>query len=295
MSENEHDSPFDYLGRPYTRRQVLKGALVAGAGVSLASLLAACGGGGGTTTAPSASGSAGFTTATPKKGGTLVYARRAATETLDPLQNRNGNGDIFAAEIVYNALVRPDPKGSTALVPGLADRWELSSDRKTYTFHIRDNAKFSNGDPVTGDDVKFSLDRFGDPKLNAIYGVLAVGYDGTEVVDTSTVKVHLTQPVSAFLYNISILPAFILPKKLVEQQGEKFFKKPVGTGPFVVKEWLRARTSPSPRIPTTGRKASRISTRSVSTSRPTTTRACSRSRAGKPRRRTAFRSRRSAV
>ena len=86
---------------------------------------------GGTTTAPSASSSAGFTTATPKKGGTLVYARRAATETLDPLQNRNGNGDIFAAEIVYNALVRPDPKGSTGLVPGLADRWELSSDRKT--------------------------------------------------------------------------------------------------------------------------------------------------------------------
>ena len=43
---------------------------------------------------------------------------------------------------------------------------------------------------------------------------------------------------SAFLYNISILPAFIVPKKLVQQQGEKFFNKPVGTGPFVVKEWL---------------------------------------------------------
>jgi peptide/nickel transport system substrate-binding protein len=242
MSQEEKDLPglSDVMNKRFSRREMLVNtALVAGAGTTLGALLAACGGGGGGgTTAPSPSGSAGFTTTTPKKGGTLVYARRAATETLDPLQNRNGNGDIFAAEIIYNALVRPDPKGSTALVPGLSDTWELSADRKTYTFHIRDNARFSNGDAVTADDVKFSLDRFGDPKLNAIYGVLAVGYEGTDVVDQSTVVVHLSKPVSAFLYNISILPAFILPKKLVEAQGEKFFEQPVGTGPFVVKEWL---------------------------------------------------------
>ena len=183
--------------------------------------------------------SAGFTTETPKRGGTFVYARRASTETLDPLQNRNGNGDIFAAELVYTAIVRPDPKGSTALVPGLADTWELSEDRLDYTFHLRDNARFSNGDAVTGEDVKFSLDRFGDEKLNAIYGVLAVGYESTEIVDDANFIVHLSKPVSAFLYNISILPAFIMPKKLLEAQGDKkFFAQPVGTGPFMVSEWL---------------------------------------------------------
>ncbi|MFA4965254.1 MAG: ABC transporter substrate-binding protein [Thermoleophilia bacterium] len=241
MTQEEKDLGVvsEALNRRYSRREILlKSAVVVGAGTTLGSLLVACGGDGGTTSTPSASSSAGFTTETPKQGGTLVYARRAATETLDPLQNRNGNGDIFAAEIVYTALVRPDPMGSTALVPGLADRWELSADRLDYTFHIRDNARFSNGDAVTSDDVKFSLDRFGDPKLNAIYGVLAVGYKGTDVVDKSTVIVHLSQPVSAFLYNISILPAFILPKKLVEEQGKKFFEKPVGTGPFMVSEWL---------------------------------------------------------
>lgn len=239
MSESEQDLDFlfDFTGRRYSRREVLvRGALMAGAGVSLGSLLAACGKSG--TTNPTASSSGGFGSATPQTGGTLVYARRAATETLDPLQNRNGNGDIFADEIVFNSLVRPDPKGSSNLVPGLADRWTVSPNGHDYTFHIRDNARFSNGDPVTADDVKFSLDRFGNKKLNAIYGVLAVGYKSTEVVDQSTVTVHLSQPVSAFLYNISILPAFIVPKKLVQQQGEKFFSKPVGSGPFMVKEWL---------------------------------------------------------
>lgn len=241
--QEEEPNRSEVLGGKYTRRQVLKGALVVGAGLGLNPLLQACGGSGTSTTpgttAATPSGSPGFTSATPKKGGTLIYARRAATETLDPLQNRNGNGDIFAAEIVFNALVRPDPKGTSALVPGLSDRWTLSADRLDYTFHIRDNAKFSNGDPVTGDDVKFSLDRFGNTKLNAIYGVLAVGYKGTTVVDASTVTVRLSKPVSAFLYNISILPAFIVPKKLVQAQGEKFFNKPVGSGPFVVTEWLQ--------------------------------------------------------
>lgn len=239
MSEphQDRDSLFDFNGRKYSRREVLAAGAMAGAGVSLASLLAACGGS--ATTAPTASSSSGFSSATPKTGGTLVYARRATTETLDPLQNRNGNGDIFADEIIFSALVRPDPKGSSDLVPGLSDSWTVSPNGHDYTFHIRDNAKFSNGDPVTADDVKFSLDRFGDKKLNAIYGVLAVGYKSTEVVDQSTVTVHLSQPVSAFLYNISILPAFIVPKTLVEQQGDKaFFRKPVGSGPFMVKEWL---------------------------------------------------------
>ena len=55
------------------------------------------------------------------------------------------------------------------------------------------------------------------------------GYKVTEVVDPSTVVVHLSHPVSSFLYNISIFPAFIVPKKLVQQQGNKFFNMPIGS------------------------------------------------------------------
>jgi peptide/nickel transport system substrate-binding protein len=177
---------------------------------------------------------------TPVKGGSLVYERQAETQSLDPITLRNGNGDIFATELIYNGLVRSDPTGKTDdLVGGVADKWETSKDGKTYTFHIRDGIKFSNGDPVTAADVKFSLDRFGDPKVNQVMSVVAGGYGSTKVVDDQTVQVKLTQPVASFLYNISIFPAFIVPKKLVEKEGAAFFKHPVGTGPYMVKDFVR--------------------------------------------------------
>jgi peptide/nickel transport system substrate-binding protein len=177
---------------------------------------------------------------TPVKGGDLVYERQAETQSLDPITLRNGNGDIFATELIYTPLVRSDPTGKTDdLVPGVADKWEASKDGKTYTFHIRDGIKFSNGDPVTAADVKFTLDRFGDPKVNQVMSVVAGGYDTTKVVDDQTVEVKLKEPVASFLYNISIFPAFIVPKKLVEKEGAAFFKHPVGTGPYMVKEFVR--------------------------------------------------------
>ena len=68
---------------------------------------------------------------------------------------------------------------------------------------------------------------------------MAVGYKSRSIVDKENVKVELQFPVAAFLYNISIWPAFIVPKKLIEKQGEAFWKNPVGTGPFKVKEFKR--------------------------------------------------------
>jgi peptide/nickel transport system substrate-binding protein len=208
--------------------------------------LSACGGSGSSnvSTAKLADASGGAASAdcqgTPVKGGTLVYERQAETQSLDPINLRNGNGDIFATELMYNGLVRSDPTGKTDnLVGGVADKWEKSTDGKTYTFHIRPGIKFSNGDPVTAADVKFTLDRFGDPKINQVMSVVAGGYGTSKVVDASTVQVKLKQPVASFLYNISIFPAFIVPKDLVEKEGAAFFKHPVGTGPYMVKEFVR--------------------------------------------------------
>ncbi|WP_426517564.1 ABC transporter substrate-binding protein [Diaminobutyricibacter sp. McL0618] len=170
----------------------------------------------------------------PVKGGSLTYARQLATVSLDPITARNGNGDIFADGLIYQGLVQYDPNGSSKIVPALAQSWTVSPDGLTYTFKLRANAKFSNGDPVTAEDVKFSLDRFGDPKINQVMGLLANGYGSSKIIDPSTFAITLTTPVPSFLDNIAIFPAFVVPKKLVEAQGDVFWAHPIGSGPFKV-------------------------------------------------------------
>lgn len=219
-------------------------ALSAGALSAAALLLAACGGSSSTPSKVTLTqtGDAAVATqcqGTPVAGGSLVYDRQAETQSVNPLTANNGNGDIFADNLIYAGLVRSDPTGGTDIKPALADKWTVSDGGRTYTFHIRDGAKFSNGDPVTAADVKFSLDRFGDPKVNTLMSSVSVGYGSTSVVDDSTVRVKLTRPIAAFLYNISIFPAAIVPKKLVESEGNAFWKHPIGAGPFTVKEFVR--------------------------------------------------------
>lgn len=210
--------------------------------------LAACGGGsdsstGDTAIPKEALGNAATTigecSADPKSGGTLVYSRRAQAQDLNPLVASGGNGDIFVINQIFDQLVTSNPDGGFELSPAIAESWDISDDGKTYTFHIREGIKFSNGQPVTAEDVKFSLDRFADPKLNLILAVAAVGYEKSVVVDPQTVRVELSEPVAAFLYNISIYPASIVPKDLVLEQGDAFWDNPVGTGPFMVKKFTR--------------------------------------------------------
>jgi peptide/nickel transport system substrate-binding protein len=212
-------------------------------GVALVLLLAACGGSGASNASLAGSGGVSKSAAcrrTPVHGGNLVYERQAATLTLDPLNPKNGNGDIFAYNQIYSGLVRSDPTGQTNnIVPSLAERWTISSDGKTYTFYLRPGLKFSNGQPLTAEDVAWTLNRFGNPKINSIMAAVAGGFGHASVVNNTTVKVTLTRPVAAFLYDISIWPAFILPKNLVEKEGAAFYNHPVGTGPFMVQNFVR--------------------------------------------------------
>jgi peptide/nickel transport system substrate-binding protein len=213
--------------------------------VSIAVVVSGCGGGGGGGSTASLSGLYGPSksdacSGSPVRGGNLVYERQAATQTTDPLNPRNGNGDIFAYNLIYSGLVRSDPTGQTnKIVPSLSDRWTVSPDGKTYTFHLRPGIKFSNGQPVTSEDVAWTLNRFGNPKINGIMSAVAIGFGNATAVDPSTVRVQLTKPIASFLYNISIWPAFILPKNLVEKEGNAFYKHPVGTGPFMMKEFAK--------------------------------------------------------
>jgi peptide/nickel transport system substrate-binding protein len=176
---------------------------------------------------------------TPRRGGTLVYARSEGPVTLDPYFPTNGNADIFTDYLIYQPLVMPTPKGKGKVVPGVASSWTISNGGKTYTFHIRPGIKFSNGQPVTATDVKFSLDEFNTTKADTTV-VLAkgFGFKTATVVNPSTVQMNLTVPSPGILENISIFDAYIVPQNLFKAEGTKFWTNPVGTGPFKLTNWV---------------------------------------------------------
>jgi peptide/nickel transport system substrate-binding protein len=195
--------------------------------------LAACGGGDDSSTA---SGTPASGTGDITQGGTLTFARSLDAEAgLNPI-NAPNNGSIFTIQQIFDQLV--EVQGSE-IVPGLAKSWEHSDDGLEWTFHLRD-AEFSNGDPVTGDDVKFSIERFADPKINTNYATLGAAIESVDVIDDHTVKINLNDIDGAFLDNIAMFAAAIVPQKVVEDVGDKAFaENPIGSGPFMVTEFKR--------------------------------------------------------
>jgi peptide/nickel transport system substrate-binding protein len=218
--------------------------LIGTMGALLALLVSACGGssGGGGTISVAKEGE-GTKTANaaceeePVAGGSLVYSRQLEVLTLNPREIKNGNGDIFADEMLYNGIVRNDPNGTDKVVPGLAESWHVSKDGLTYTFHLRKGLKYSDGSPLTAEDVAWNLEQFADPEVNISLAGVAEGMESARATNADTVVVKLEHPVAAFLYNLAIFPAFIVDKEKLEQEGPAFWKHPVGTGPFKLKEF----------------------------------------------------------
>jgi peptide/nickel transport system substrate-binding protein len=175
--------------------------------------------------------------ADPVQGGTLTMARDAEPLTLNPI-GASDNGSIFMIVQVFDTLV--ETQDSPVPQPALAESWTVSDDSKTWTFKLREGVKFSNGDPLTCEDVEFSIDRFADPKINTSYGGFGAAIEGTECAAASTFVVHLKNPQGAFLDYLSTFIPSIVPKAVYEKMGDAAFsEKPIGSGPFMVKEWVR--------------------------------------------------------
>lgn len=170
----------------------------------------------------------------PKRGGTLVFARPEEPATLDPFIP-NDNGSIYAIEQVCDSLVEPDATGD-GLRPGIAESWDISPDKLTYTFKLRDT-KFGNGDPVTAADVLFSLKKASAE--SAPLGFLYEPIKSVEAVDDKTVKITLKRPYTPVLSALSAYGAAVVSKKAYEANAEAFGQKPVCSGAFVVEEYAR--------------------------------------------------------
>lgn len=169
-----------------------------------------------------------------QRGGTLNFARESEPLTLDPV-GPSDNGSIWAIEQICEALVEPDETGE-GLEPAVAESWEVSDDRLEYTFRIRDDARFSNGDQVTVEDVVFSLRRASNPDSPYAF---AMPWPTIEAVDDSHVRITLDEPYQPMLSSASLFTASIIHQETFESDPDGFGQQPMCSGPFAVESYER--------------------------------------------------------
>lgn len=163
--------------------------------------------------------------------------------SIDPALTKTGDDETIVLQ-VFNSLVNTK-RGTmdielAALQPELAERWEVSPDKKVWTFYLKPGVKWHQGyGEVSADDVKFSYERQLDPKLGGVHGASFKDIDTIEVVDPLTVRFVLKAP-NAFFHASALTPGFgryIVPRKAVEKLGAEFGRAPIGSGPFEFAEY----------------------------------------------------------
>jgi peptide/nickel transport system substrate-binding protein len=204
------------------RPRILSAGLVA-----LALAAAGCGGSSGTTSSSGGSGASGGTTATLN---TLIIANAVKVDTLDPAQN-SVNESIWMDQNLYSRLLQPNATG-TGLLPDLATSWDISKNGLTYTFHLRPDAQFSDGTPVTAQDAAYSIIR--SKNTSGGWGFLLTAVKKVTATDAHTLKITLTQPHAPLLADLAMYAYSIVPEKLVKAQGKAFWQHPVSSGPFMI-------------------------------------------------------------
>ena len=188
----------------------------------------------------------------PKNKDTLVVGLSSDTPTLDP----DLSADSVSARVIndlFEGLVSSDQSDNP--VPGVAKSWDISKDGKVYTFHLRDNAKWSNGEPVTAEDFVYGLRRELDPATgagnNTMYTVIKNGAKiangkakpdtlGVKAINPHTLQITLESPVPYFLdilTNGGAFPVYISAVK----NNPKGWAKPgtiVSNGAYELKSWV---------------------------------------------------------
>jgi peptide/nickel transport system substrate-binding protein len=167
--------------------------------------------------------------ATPKRGGHLTIARIEDSQSFDKTSVFQ-NESLWLIQQINESLYTATPDGK-GLKPWLATSYTVSKNRKTYTFTLRRGVRFSNGQPMTAADVKFSIDDARAPKRG--WGYLDAAIKNVQAPDDSTVVINLKYPWTPFLADVALFSNGIIPKNFAGQKRAEFYKHPIGTGPFM--------------------------------------------------------------
>lgn len=198
--------------------------------VLLASVLAGCG--------PQANTSTKTAAAAPQVGGTLRVALDGDPQCVDPQQAGNNTALNVGRQLV-DSLTDQHPE-SGAIVPWLAERWEISDDSRQFTFHLRDGATFSDGSPVNAEAVKANLEGIVTLGARAILGsTYLAGLEQIDTPDAHTVVVRFKQSNAQFLQATSTMSLGLLaPRTLALAPADRCQGQLIGSGPFTLKAFV---------------------------------------------------------
>lgn len=167
--------------------------------------------------------------------------------------------DYTIAQNVFDRLVEmePDESGEVRVLPSLAESWEISPDRRSYTFHLREGVRFSNGASLTATDVRYTLERLltHPDSCNRDIAECILGAEQLESGESKRLEgftllgerdftITLSEPFEAFLACLSMPGASILDEATTRMAGDRFGKDPactIGTGSFVLDSWEKSK------------------------------------------------------
>lgn len=163
-------------------------------------------------------------------GSTLVYGS-GDYDSINPIMNEH----CEIRHLLFDGLVKRDGEGN--LVPGLAASWSYDETAMTYTFKLRSDVKWHDGEAFTADDVKFTIEAIMDPDNGSENQPNYAELKQIKVISDTEVAFLLSEPNFAFL---DYMTMSILPQHLLEGEDlweSDYFKNPVGTGPYKLDSW----------------------------------------------------------
>ena len=186
-----------------------------------------------------------------KKSGGILKRVWSDPPTLDPHLVTDGTSYGIVIE-VFSGLVKLGSNPNEPIEPDLAESWKILDGGKTYEFKLRENLKFSNGENVTTEDIKWSLERAAHPDtgstvaeefLGDIIGVQDIidgnsnNAEGITIIDDEIIQIKIDAPKAYFLAKLTYPTAFIVNKQNINEGGRNWTDNPISTGPFTLKEY----------------------------------------------------------
>jgi oligopeptide transport system substrate-binding protein len=186
-----------------------------------------------------------------KTGGIFNYCLVTDPVSLDPAQLQESQG-IEVGKQIFDGLMENDPD-TMELVPAMAESFDENEDATVFTFNLKEGVMFHNGRECTAEDFVYSWNRVCDPEtasevayhMSPILGFdefqagEATELEGVQALDDYTLEVTLSYPYADFVYHTAHPVFSPIPEEVVDEVGsENFTENPVGTGPFMFKEWV---------------------------------------------------------